>query len=28
VLLEDDDLFTERIVVVDSEVRTTRRVRP
>jgi hypothetical protein len=27
-LLEDDDLFTERIVVVDSEVRTTRRVRP
>ena len=27
-LLEDDDLFAERIVVVDSEVRTTRRVRP
>jgi len=28
VLLADDDLFAERIVVVDSEVRTTRRVRP
>ena len=27
-LLGDDDLFAERIVVVDSEVRTTRRVRP
>ena len=27
-LLADDDLFAERIVVVDSEVRTTRRVRP
>ena len=27
-LLEDDDLFAERIVVVDSEVRTTNRVRP
>jgi predicted GIY-YIG superfamily endonuclease len=27
-LLQDDDLFAERIVVVDSEVRTTRRVRP
>lgn len=28
VLLADEDLFAERIVVVDSEVRTTRRVRP
>ena len=27
-LLQDDDLFAERIVVVDSEVRTTHRVRP
>jgi len=27
-LLEDADLFAERIVVVDSEVRTTNRVRP
>jgi hypothetical protein len=27
-LLADDDLFVERIVMVDSEVRTTRRVRP
>ena len=27
-LLGDDDLFAERIVVVDSEVRSTRRVRP
>ena len=28
VLLADEDLFAERIVVVDSEVRKTRRVRP